>query len=634
MKINKLTATFGKFNNESISFHGGLNIIEAPNESGKTTWCAFSMAMLYGVDSAERTKAGSLPVRQRYAPWSGAPMEGTAELTADNCDITIMRSTRLKNAPMREFSAFYTGTGIPVEKLSGSNAGELLTGVSRDVFARSAFVGQGAAAVTGNPEMEKRIQAIFSTGEEETSYSEAMERLGGWQRKRVYRQHGLIPEIEAQIGELQNNISEAEKTAETIRTSEEQLNQCEADCSTLEAEVIQARKEHRNRLFREINSTRTEARQLADEQNAALEELSDRRDDLRQSLFGRRKAELVEAEAEEDIRRLEELKEENRTNFFWIPTFLLFLCAFAGVVLYQQLFPYTAVIIAAAAMCLGAIVFLSLYVRRRAAINEAQGEIDRILRKYKAENAQDITLRLDDHHARYVAARRAEDKARTASAAADAAYEKLSKLESRVSEELEGNSGNAEEISLGRELAEKRNEAARLSSQIAMEKGRLAVIGDPVIMKSDLERLEKEQAQLQEEAEAIEMAKAVLKDADDEIQSRFSPELGKIAAEYMSFVTGGRYEGVLLNRDFSAMAKTTDDTVARKSEYLSAGTVDLLYLAVRLAVCELALPDGETCPLIIDDALVNMDETRYAQALKLLGEIAKERQVILFTCRR
>ena len=57
-------------------------------------------------------------------------------------------------------------------------------------------------------------------------------------------------------------------------------------------------------------------------------------------------------------------------------------------------------------------------------------------------------------------------------------------------------------------------------------------------------------------------------------------------------------------------------------------------LAVRLAVCELALPEGETCPLIIDDALVNLDETRLEQAMALLREIAKERQIILFSCRK
>ena len=102
----------------------------------------------------------------------------------------------------------------------------------------------------------------------------------------------------------------------------------------------------------------------------------------------------------------------------------------------------------------------------------------------------------------------------------------------------------------------------------------------------------------------------------------------------MSFVTDGRYEGVLLNRDFTALAKTADDVVAREAEYLSTGTSDLLYLAVRLAFCELAFPDTELCPLILDDALVNMDEKRYEQALRLLGEIAKERQVILFTCRQ
>ena len=77
-----------------------------------------------------------------------------------------------------------------------------------------------------------------------------------------------------------------------------------------------------------------------------------------------------------------------------------------------------------------------------------------------------------------------------------------------------------------------------------------------------------------------------------------------------------------------------DDLIARDAEYLSAGTLDLMYLAVRLAVCELALPDGEPCPLILDDALVNLDEERFAQAMELLKQIARERQVILFTCRQ
>ena len=85
MKINRLTASFGKLQGDTLRFHDGLNIIYAPNESGKSTWCAFIRAMLYGVDSAERSRAGYLPDKLKYVPWSGAPMEGTMELTADRC---------------------------------------------------------------------------------------------------------------------------------------------------------------------------------------------------------------------------------------------------------------------------------------------------------------------------------------------------------------------------------------------------------------------------------------------------------------------------------------------------------------------------------------------------------------------
>lgn len=61
-------------------------------------------------------------------------------------------------------------------------------------------------------------------------------------------------------------------------------------------------------------------------------------------------------------------------------------------------------------------------------------------------------------------------------------------------------------------------------------------------------------------------------------------------------MTGGRYSDVLINRDFTAKARTKDDVVARDAEYLSAGTLDIMYLAVRLAVCELALPGGRDLP--------------------------------------
>ena len=46
---------------------------------------------------------------------------------------------------------------------------ELLTGVTKDVFRRSAFIEQGNVGVKGSPELEKRIAAIVSTGEEQTS---------------------------------------------------------------------------------------------------------------------------------------------------------------------------------------------------------------------------------------------------------------------------------------------------------------------------------------------------------------------------------------------------------------------------------------------------------------------------------
>ena len=94
MRIKKMTATFGVLNKASLELDAGLNLICAPNESGKSTWAAFWRAMLYGLDTRERDRKGYLPERKRYLPWSGAPMEGEVELEWEGRDVTIRRGPR------------------------------------------------------------------------------------------------------------------------------------------------------------------------------------------------------------------------------------------------------------------------------------------------------------------------------------------------------------------------------------------------------------------------------------------------------------------------------------------------------------------------------------------------------------
>ena len=76
--IQCMSAVFGRLRNETLQLQDGLNIIEAPNETGKSTWCAFLTAMLYGINSRERDKAGFIADKNRYAPWDGSSITLTA----------------------------------------------------------------------------------------------------------------------------------------------------------------------------------------------------------------------------------------------------------------------------------------------------------------------------------------------------------------------------------------------------------------------------------------------------------------------------------------------------------------------------------------------------------------------------
>jgi len=628
--IRHMQGTFGTLDGEQLRLDTGLNIIYAPNESGKSTWCAFLRAMLYGIDTSQRARAGFVPDKQKYAPWSGKPMAGELELEQGGKCITIRRWTEAKSAPLRGFSAVYTGTDIPVPGLTAADAGEQLTGVSAEVFARTAFIGQGGLVVTGTPELEKRISAIVTSGEEASSYTEADAQLRAWLRRRRSGQHGALPELEGRITTVEEQLHRLERNAQEQAACAAELRQTDAELQTVTEQMNAARQRQRRAALSSMGEEKSNLRTLEQALEQARRDAAARRTALEQTHFGVQTPDEAGETAERDAQRAETLAgtaEHGGKPYFWIAALVLAaLCAVLGYLVAQPLY------YAAIALAVLTVVLLVVARSGKKRAQEASAALGKLLRSYGAQDADGIYYQAEVHRAAYRACAAAMQAEQKAAAALEDAREHQCETHERLLQSLDFESGTGEAAALYQRKCALESVCTRLRTQQAQLTGAALAIGDPMVLKSEHAQLLEQRDALERQYAAIALAIETLGRADVELQSRFSPQLAQKAADYMDYLTDGRYDELVLARDLSAKARSADDPTPRDTAYLSAGTADLLYLSVRLALCELTCPADDPCPLVLDDTLVNFDDARAKRAMALFHEIAQHRQVILFTC--
>lgn len=630
MIIRHMQGTFGTLDGEQLRLDTGLNIIYAPNESGKSTWCAFLRAMLYGIDTSQRARAGFVPDKQKYAPWSGKPMAGELELEQGGKCITIRRWTEAPNAPLRGFSAVYTGTDIPVPGLTAADAGERLTGVSAEVFARTAFIGQGGLVVTGTPELEKRISAIVTSGEEASSYTEADAQLRAWLRRRRSGQHGALPELEGRITTVEEQLHRLERNAQEQAACAAEIAQTDAELQTVTEQMNAARQRQRRAALSSMGEEKSNLRTLEQTLEQARRDAAARRTALEQTHFGVQTPDEAGETAERDAQRAESLAgtaEHGGKPYFWIAALVLAaLCAALGYLVAQPLY------YAAIALAVLAVVLLIVARSGKKRAQQASAALGKLLRSYGAQDTDGIYYQAEVHRAAYRACAAAMQAEQKAAAALEDAREHQCETHERLLQSLDFESGTGEAAALYQRKCALESVRTRLRTQQAQLTGAALAIGDPMALGSEHAQLLERRDTLERQYAAIALAIETLGRADSELQSRFSPQLAQKAADYMDYLTDGRYDELVLARDLSAKARSADDPTPRDTAYLSAGTADLLYLSVRLALCELTCPADDPCPLVLDDTLVNFDDARAKRARALFGEIAQHRQVILFTC--
>ncbi len=632
MIIRSMTANFGVLDGRSIAFEDGLNIVTAPNESGKSTWCAFIRTMLYGLDTSAREKQGAKPDRIKYAPWSKTAMSGSMDIEYEGRCITVRRWTDKATAPMQAFSVTYTGTDEPVPGLTAENLGEKLTGVPRGVYERSAFIRQSGMALTNSEELEKHINAILSGGSEGLSYTEVSKKLSAWQRHRKPGGRGTA-ELLQQKTENEDTMRRLRETAAETAALDAQIEQLRQERTAAVKHMEAARAAHRKRALEEMMSLRKRVQATETQCADAKTALDEREEALHATVFRTLDPEEAAKRVRELKRRARSLEEQaHKTLPLWVG--FLFLVLFAAAAAAGVLLPaWRAVLWCVGGVCLVlAEVWLVCASRRQKRARSILSERQKLL----GRAGVDEEAELDDALAQYEMLWDKKESARrqyeTLCAQLSGERERQKYSEEQLVQGLDFSRGDSEAAQAGREVERLDAELETLKERRARTEGHAAALGDPLVIGSELAGQNAKLDTLAEEYDAIGLALEVLAEADGELQSRFSPELSRKAAQYFAELTGGRYDEITLSRDLSAKARRSGEVVGRETAYLSEGTGDQLYLALRLAVCELAMPKGTSCPMVLDDALVNFDGERLVRALERIRELAQTRQIILFSC--
>lgn len=156
-------------------------------------------------------------------------------------------------------------------------------------------------------------------------------------------------------------------------------------------------------------------------------------------------------------------------------------------------------------------------------------------------------------------------------------------------------------------------------------------------IEGEMQYLEEKRLAAAARRDRLLLLKRLLELADRQFREEHQPDVLQRASSYLNRITGGRYSRLLAREDGKPgllVKEAQSHRLIEAGPPLSRGTLEQIFLALRLAMLDHMDAAAERLPLLLDEALVNWDEARMSQGLNLLLEVSQTRQVFFFTCHR
>ncbi len=590
---------FGKFHDRTISFTDGINVIYGKNEAGKSTMHTFIRGMLFGIQP-QRGRASKNDLYSKYEPWeNGGTYEGSLRLEQGGHIYRIERSFQ-KNR--KSLTIIDETDGKEIEP-TRAFMDQLLCGLSETAYNNTISIGQLKSATDSSmvTELKNYIANMNTSGNMALNITKATEYLK--KQKKA---------LEAQL------IPQAAKSYTTVL----------GEIKALEREI--ASPEYEN-LLPSYQKQRTDARTLSqqkqEEKEALLEKAVKGRQVLDQNQFTNQQSiDDYTAQTQdlyEEYLNLERAAGKKSRKVMTILPLILCVLSFglAGYLLLSGaantlstslavpsvLLP---VVSAGLGVIFGLVGLITALGTRRLKKELSLGS--QALQETFRRHLGDASITQDAMNA-FTARMNDFKRLCTATETSEAAVQALTK-------EINTLQQTQTECS---EIIEKQQK-----NQWELEK-KLELLANYKTQAEGLKNSLAENERISQEIMAIDLAQDTMTELSTSIRDSFGLHLNKTASDLIKGITGGIYTSMSIDENLNVFMNTPTKLVP--IDQVSSGTMDQIYLALRLAAAKLIQDGKQEMPLIFDDSFVLYDDERLKTVLKWLAASCQG-QVLLFTC--
>lgn len=606
MKINNLKINgFGKLKNKNLDFKDGINIVYGKNESGKSSLLKFISSMLYG---ASKNKNGKdISDFDKFKPWETEEFSGKISYTLDNNEeYEIYREFKKKNPIIYNSLKEDISKNFKIDKTKGIDFFKEQTGIDEETFFSTAITEQEGIRLSKSSQnsIVQKISNLVSSGDDNISFKKSLDKINKNQNEEVGTERTSqrpINIVQNKIHKLLEQKKSLEIYKESIYDNSLEKNDLKQEEKRLEQEIKFLKelkvKQDNNRLRSvEINVNKN----LEKEYDKKIEELNKK---------------INESESSNIIEKANLTSYYIAIIVFIIASIIIFVAA-KGLIKLVAILPIVAIILM--------ILKIIKEKNRVANVNETRengkekiiNELE-ILKQNKNAQIEQISIKEE---------KLLQEIERENKELMDKFLDflDLGFMQKNVVKTFE-------EVS--KEVEQKENRLNTIKFRLQTMENQTKDINNKL---NDLSKIEEELQDAEEEKEELlhlnnsyNIAKECLEIAYQKVKSNISPRFTENLSDIISKISEGKYSNITLNDTEGIMVEVQNGNYV-PAERLSVGTIDQMYISLRLSALEEI--SEEKMPIIFDEAFAYFDDERLKNILRYLSSNFKENQIIIFTC--